>query len=193
CWTDPCTRCSISLRPCARSRALPMCSRVTWWPPVPGPMPGPWRRRSGGRRSSRRRFPGWRSSSPDGDLSPDAPIIGPFSRTTMNKRDFLAAAALGSVAVPALAQGKSSGTGGTPALLTVTGAIGKTNRGPFDPVVDQMMGNLTECHQACHARGGWLFAGYQYCGCPEVPLHRRALPGRKADGAGRTGASLGHL
>ena len=58
----------------------------------------------------------------------------------MNKRDFLAAAALGSAAVPALAQGKSPGTGRTPALLTVTGAIGKTNRGPFDPVVDQMMG-----------------------------------------------------
>jgi hypothetical protein len=58
----------------------------------------------------------------------------------MNKRDFLAAAALGSVAVPALAQGKSPGTGRTPTLLTVTGAIGKTNRGPFDPVVDQMMG-----------------------------------------------------
>jgi hypothetical protein len=58
----------------------------------------------------------------------------------MNKRDFLAAAALGSAAVPALAQGKSTGTGRTPALLTVTGAIGKTNRGPFDPVADQMMG-----------------------------------------------------
>ena len=27
-----------------------------------------------------------------------------------------------------------------PALLTVSGAVGKTNRGPFDPVIDQMMG-----------------------------------------------------
>ena len=58
----------------------------------------------------------------------------------MNKRDFLAAAALGSAALPALAQGKSPATGRTTALLTITGAIGKTNRGPFDPVVDQMMG-----------------------------------------------------
>ena len=58
----------------------------------------------------------------------------------MNKRDFLAAAVLGSAAVPALAQDKSAGKGRTTALLTVTGAIGKTNRGPFDPVVDQMMG-----------------------------------------------------
>jgi hypothetical protein len=58
----------------------------------------------------------------------------------MKKRDFLAAAALGSAALPALAQGKSPATGRTTALLTITGAIGKTNRGPFDPVVDQMMG-----------------------------------------------------
>ena len=58
----------------------------------------------------------------------------------MNKRDFLAAAVLGSAAVPALAQDKSASKGRTSALLTVTGAIGKTNRGPFDPVVDQMMG-----------------------------------------------------
>jgi len=57
----------------------------------------------------------------------------------MNKRDFLAATVLGSAALPALAQGKTTGTGGTPALLTVTGVIGKTNRGPIDPVVDQMM------------------------------------------------------
>ena len=57
----------------------------------------------------------------------------------MNKRDFLAAAALGSAAVPSLAQGISLGTGRTPALLTLTGHIGKTNRGPFDPVLDQMM------------------------------------------------------
>jgi len=60
----------------------------------------------------------------------------------MNKRDFLAAATFGSAALPALAQDKSTGAGAgrTPALLTITGAIGKTNRGPFDPVVDQMMG-----------------------------------------------------
>ncbi|NPC54531.1 molybdopterin-dependent oxidoreductase [Caenimonas soli] len=57
----------------------------------------------------------------------------------MNKRDFLAASVLGSAAVPSLAQGISLGRGQTPALLTLSGAIGKTNRGPFDPVLDQMM------------------------------------------------------
>jgi len=57
----------------------------------------------------------------------------------MNKRDFLAAAALGSAAVPSMAQGITLGARRSPALLTVTGAIGRTNRGPLDPVVDQMM------------------------------------------------------
>ena len=57
----------------------------------------------------------------------------------MNKRDFLAATVLGSAAVPSLAQGLSLGRGRTPALLTLTGAIDKTNRGPFDPVLDQML------------------------------------------------------
>lgn len=56
----------------------------------------------------------------------------------MNKRNFLAAAALGSAALPSLAQG-IPGPRRSPALLTVTGAIGRTNRGPFDPVLDQMM------------------------------------------------------
>jgi hypothetical protein len=55
----------------------------------------------------------------------------------MNKREFLGAAALAS-AGPVLGQaGASVGKG--PALLTVTGAIGRPNRGPFDPALDQMM------------------------------------------------------
>ncbi len=56
----------------------------------------------------------------------------------MNKRHFLAAAAAAgvlpatrAVAAPAAAQG--------PVLLTVSGAIGKGNRGPLDPALDQMM------------------------------------------------------
>lgn len=56
----------------------------------------------------------------------------------MNKRDFLTAAALASAALPAMAQGVA-GPRRSPVLLTVTGAIGKTNRGPLDPVLDQMM------------------------------------------------------
>lgn len=56
----------------------------------------------------------------------------------MDKRSFLAAAALGGVALaqPARAAG---GAGASPVLLTVSGAIGKGNRGPVDPLLDQMM------------------------------------------------------
>jgi hypothetical protein len=55
----------------------------------------------------------------------------------MNKRQFLGAAAL-AASTPALARLPVSAARG-PALLTVTGAIARTNRGPFDPALDQMM------------------------------------------------------
>ena len=57
----------------------------------------------------------------------------------MHKRHFLAAAALGAVALPAAPQRLGGGGLKTPALLTVTGAIARSNRGPMDPVRDQMM------------------------------------------------------
>ncbi|HEY0848014.1 MAG TPA: molybdopterin-dependent oxidoreductase [Noviherbaspirillum sp.] len=57
----------------------------------------------------------------------------------MDKRTFLAAAA-GTAALPALAGASSlSGSTRTPALLTVSGKIGRGNRGPLDPALDQMM------------------------------------------------------
>lgn len=56
----------------------------------------------------------------------------------MNKRHFLSVAALSgaglSLSAPAEAANAAS-----PTLLTVTGAIGKGNRGPLDIVLDQMM------------------------------------------------------
>jgi hypothetical protein len=55
----------------------------------------------------------------------------------MKKRQFLAAAALAGAA-PVFGQPAAS-AGKGPALLTVTGAIGRPNRGPFDPALDQMM------------------------------------------------------
>jgi hypothetical protein len=57
----------------------------------------------------------------------------------VNKRDFLAgAAAIGSVLpLPAAAQPARGYRG--PVLLTVTGEITRTNRGPMDKVLDQMM------------------------------------------------------
>jgi hypothetical protein len=56
----------------------------------------------------------------------------------MDKRNFLAAAALGGVALSPLVQA-APGASRSPVLLTVSGAIGKGNRGPVDPVLDQMM------------------------------------------------------
>jgi hypothetical protein len=55
----------------------------------------------------------------------------------MKKRHFLGAALSAATlpALPALAAAPASG----PALLTVTGNIKRHNRGPFDPVLDQMM------------------------------------------------------
>jgi hypothetical protein len=56
----------------------------------------------------------------------------------MNKRDFLASATA-ALALPVAAQGAGAVRQG-PVLLTITGQIGHANRGPFDPVADQMMG-----------------------------------------------------
>lgn len=54
----------------------------------------------------------------------------------MNKRQFLGSAALaGALPVSTLAAAPAKG----PALLTITGAITRANRGALDPVRDQMM------------------------------------------------------
>jgi hypothetical protein len=59
----------------------------------------------------------------------------------MNKRQFLgAAAAAGAFPLAGQATGASlPALPGGPALLTVTGALVRSNRGPFDPALDQMM------------------------------------------------------
>jgi hypothetical protein len=57
----------------------------------------------------------------------------------MKKRTFLATT-LGAAALAPLARAGEGANGPrTPTLLTVTGNIGKPNRGPLDPVLDQMM------------------------------------------------------
>jgi hypothetical protein len=56
----------------------------------------------------------------------------------MDKRQFIVAGGLGAVmALPAQAATPGARTG--PGLLTVTGAIGRSNRGPLDPALDQLM------------------------------------------------------
>jgi hypothetical protein len=56
----------------------------------------------------------------------------------MNKRRFLAAAALGA-ALPSGARAVPSTKRTGPGLLTVAGAITRSNRGPLDPALDQLM------------------------------------------------------
>lgn len=69
----------------------------------------------------------------------------------MDKRQFLAAAALAGTAIPARAQGNAAKGLKGPALLTVTGAGVRANRGPFDPVRDQMMGKQKLHFTVAHA------------------------------------------
>jgi hypothetical protein len=58
----------------------------------------------------------------------------------MDKRQFLLATALGLPAMRASASGRKTGTlASGPAVLTVTGLIGRTNRGPLDKLLDQLM------------------------------------------------------
>jgi len=56
----------------------------------------------------------------------------------MNKRRFLLAGALGATVAPSLAAGAASERTGC-GLLTVTGAIARSNRGPIDLALDQLM------------------------------------------------------
>ncbi|MGV3573311.1 MAG: molybdopterin-dependent oxidoreductase [Ramlibacter sp.] len=68
----------------------------------------------------------------------------------MHKRQFIAAA-LGAASLPALAQASAPKGLRGPALLTVTGAIGRGNRGAFDPVRDVMMGKQKLTFDKAHA------------------------------------------
>lgn len=57
----------------------------------------------------------------------------------MNKRQFLTSVLVGAVTVPTFTHARSAIQSAGPVLLTVTGAIGRANRGPLDPALDQMM------------------------------------------------------
>ena len=56
----------------------------------------------------------------------------------MNKRNFLLTSGLTGL-LPATGSLAQTAALQQPGLLTVSGAIGNANRGPFDPVIDQMM------------------------------------------------------
>lgn len=68
----------------------------------------------------------------------------------MDKRQFLAAA-LAAASVPAGAQAAAARGKRGPALLTVTGEGVRPNRGPLDPVRDQMMGKQKLTFARAHA------------------------------------------
>jgi hypothetical protein len=58
----------------------------------------------------------------------------------MKKRHFLGAAAFAGAVVPlAAGAARAAKPGKGPALLTISGAIARPNRGPLDPALDQMM------------------------------------------------------
>ncbi|MEJ8821753.1 molybdopterin-dependent oxidoreductase [Variovorax humicola] len=57
----------------------------------------------------------------------------------MNKRHFLGTAALAGLLPVASGTSAAEPTLKGPGLLTVSGAIGKSNRGPVDPALDQLM------------------------------------------------------
>jgi len=75
---------------------------------------------------------------------------------TMNKRHFLGTTVLGALAaatsLPAAAKKGSSAkaTARGPVLLTVSGLIGAGNRGPFDPMLDQLMGKQKLAFSKAH-------------------------------------------
>ena len=56
----------------------------------------------------------------------------------MNKRRFLGTAALAGL-LPSVNASAADAVRKGPGLLTVSGAVGKTNRGPVDPALDQLM------------------------------------------------------
>lgn len=68
----------------------------------------------------------------------------------MKKREFLATAAAGA-ALPFAAHAQPATGQKGPTLLTVTGAITKTNRGPLDPQLDIMMAKQKMAFEKAHA------------------------------------------
>ncbi|MFI4928940.1 MAG: molybdopterin-dependent oxidoreductase [Burkholderiales bacterium] len=57
----------------------------------------------------------------------------------MNKRQFVAASVVGAAALPLRAGAAQSPARAGHGILTVSGAIARSNRGPLDPALDQLM------------------------------------------------------
>ena len=81
----------------------------------------------------------------------------------MNKRQFLGAAAVAGALPIAGHAAQPSGRG--PTLLTITGDIAHSNRGPLDPALDQMMHK----HQVTFAKA-WAFDYASLLALPPVTI-----------------------
>ncbi len=82
----------------------------------------------------------------------------------MNKRQFFTTAALGAAApIAALAAQGAARSG--PGLLTVAGALSRSNRGPLDPALDQLMVK----HGAKFERA-WVFDAAMLARLPAVSI-----------------------
>jgi hypothetical protein len=68
----------------------------------------------------------------------------------MKKRDFLAAALGGTTLAAAPLPAAAARAAAGPGLLTVTGAIGRGNRGPLDKALDQMMAKQQLAFERAH-------------------------------------------
>ena len=85
----------------------------------------------------------------------------------MQKRRFLAASAMGALgaALPGAAPGAAKAGPSGPGLLTVTGAIARSNRGPLDPALDQLMAK----HGARYDQA-WVFDAAMLARLPAVSI-----------------------
>jgi hypothetical protein len=82
----------------------------------------------------------------------------------MNKRELLAASVLGA-ALPLHASAAQAAARTGPGLLTVAGAIARSNRGPLDPALDQLMVK----HKAKFDRA-WQFDAAMLARLPAVTI-----------------------
>jgi len=82
----------------------------------------------------------------------------------MNKRELLATGVLGA-ALPLHASAAQSAAHAGPGLLTVAGAIDRSNRGPLDPALDQLMVK----HKARFERA-WQFDAAMLARLPAVTI-----------------------
>ena len=92
-------------------------------------------------------------------LTDPARIAAPLQR-----RQFLGAAALGAV-LPSGAQAAAASARTGPGLLTVAGAIGRSNRGALDPALDQLM-----VKHGVKFDKGWTFDAAMLARLPSVSI-----------------------